>query len=76
MNFSLVNIVTGLFVLNALFWSFGSHTQHCDLAKNVGMKCLEHNTHLMMGVVFFLSSMTLIHRGHLSKYAPFLKRLN
>lgn len=76
MSFTPVNIVTALFFVNALFWSLAPHTQHCKVAKQIGVKCIEHNYHLMMGVVFFLATVTLVHRKHLSKYAPFLKKLN
>jgi len=76
MNFTVLNVVTGLFLVNALFWGLGNHRQHCDLAKRVGVKCVSHNYHMMMGVVFFLATMTLVHRHHLSQYAPMLKKLN
>lgn len=76
MQLTVVNIVTVLFLANSLFWSLGSHKNHCNVANQIGIKCIPHNYHLLMGVVFFLSTITLVHRKHLSQYAPFLKKLN
>lgn len=76
MQLTLINVVTALFLANALFWGLGSHQQHCNLAKKVGVECVSHNVHLMMSVVFFLGTITLVHRKHLSKHLPFLKKLN
>lgn len=76
MNSTVVNVVTLLLLVTSLFWSFGTHTQHCQVANKVGMKCVSHNYHLTIGVVLFLSAMVLAHRKHLSKYAPVLKKLN
>jgi hypothetical protein len=76
MNLTVVNVVTALFLVNALFWGLGSHSQHCEIAKIFGIKCIQHNYHLTMGVVFFLATVTLVHRKHLSQYVPLLKKLN
>lgn len=75
-KFNMMNVVIGLFLVNALFWGLGSHSQHCALANKVGVRCLSHNIHLMMGVVFFLGTMTLVHRRHMSQYVPLLNKLN
>lgn len=48
-----------LFALaNAIFWSFASHSQHCDLANKLmpNMTCPDHSVHLMMGIAFFIAA--------------------
>jgi len=76
MNFTVVNVVTAVFLLNALFWGLGSHSDHCNIAKKIGVKCISHNYHLMIGIMFFLVTVVLVHRKHLSTYVPLLKKLN
>lgn len=39
-------------VINALFWSLASHSQHCSLIPKG--YCVSHSIHLLMGIVFFM----------------------
>lgn len=49
------------FLLNALFWGFASHKQHCSLAAKMGVKqCPPHWIHVyVMGLGSFLISLYL-----------------
>ena len=68
MEFTFVNVVTFLLLVNALFWGLGSHTQHCKLIEKTGLECMSHNIHLTMGLFFFVCTMVLVHRKYLSQY--------
>ena len=47
------NILYIFFVLNGLFWSLATHTQHCDLAKIFDMKKCPgtHIQHILFGII-------------------------
>jgi hypothetical protein len=69
----IVNILAGLFLINALFWGLFDHQLHCKVIQSMGIQCISHNYHLIMSVVFFVSTVLLIHRKHLN--VPLIKNL-
>jgi len=56
------NILVIFFLLNALFWGLASHSQHCSLASNLGIKkCPPHWIHVyVMGLGSFLITLYLV----------------
>ena len=58
----LTQILVLFFLLNALFWGFASHKQHCKVAAVFGMKkCPPHWIHVyVMGLGSFLITLLLV----------------
>jgi hypothetical protein len=59
---SIKNFFALFFLVNALFWGFASHKQHCKLASMAGMKtCPPHWIHVyVMGLGSFLLALGLV----------------
>tara|TARA_B100001093_G_C26353665_1_gene811397 strand:- start:38 stop:238 length:201 start_codon:yes stop_codon:yes gene_type:complete len=58
------NIISLIFLLNAIFWGLASHRQHCKFAYMFGIKnCPPHWIHVyVMGLGFFILSL-LVKQG-------------
>jgi hypothetical protein len=58
----LVQIFVLFLLLNAFFWGFASHKQHCKVAAAFGMKkCPPHWIHVyVMGLGSFLVALLLV----------------
>ena len=57
----LVQILVLFLLLNALFWGFASHKQHCKVAASFGMKkCPPHWIHVyVVGLGSFIAALYL-----------------
>ena len=57
-------LVTLFCLLNVLFWGFFSHSQHCKLASNLGIKkCPPHWVHVYVMAPLFLLLALYSHQG-------------
>lgn len=53
--------------LNALFWGFASHSQHCKLVSMLGVSnCPPHWVHLLMGICFYFGGIGVSQRSYLN----------
>ena len=51
----LKNIIVVILLLNAIFWSLFSHSDHCKVASMFGIKnCPDHWVHISIGIIFFI----------------------
>ena len=66
----LYSLLVIILIINALFWSFFTHKQHCDFAKLFGIKyenCPSHRFHLGFGIVCFLLAILVQQRKFIFK---------
>lgn len=63
------NIITGILLLNAIFWGIASHSSHCAFVKMIpNMKsCPPHWVHLMMGIMFYLMAVFVSQYEYITK---------
>jgi len=69
MKDTIYNILVFLLVINGLFWSLATHSQHCALVKYFKIsKCPGHEIHILMGVVSLLIAIVIKQRVFFSKF--------
>jgi hypothetical protein len=57
------DILVIIFLINGLFWSLASHSEHCALSNFFNIKkCLSHGTHLIIGIISLLIAIIIKQR--------------
>jgi len=69
MNEYIYNILVVLLVINGLFWSLATHSQHCALVKYFKIsKCPGHEIHILIGIISLLIAILIKQRVFFSKF--------
>lgn len=63
------NILVILFLINGLFWSLATHSEHCSFGRMLNIKkCLSHGTHIFIGIVSLLIAIIIKQRSYFMKF--------
>ena len=63
------DILIIILLINGLFWSFATHSEHCALGRLFNIKkCLSHGTHIIIGIVSLLVAIIIKQRDYLKKF--------
>jgi hypothetical protein len=65
----LYDILVILFLINGLFWSLATHSEHCSLASFFNIKkCPSHGIHITIGIVSLLIAIIIKQRNYFKKF--------
>mgnify|MGYP006076267897 len=63
------DILVIIFLINGLFWSLASHSEHCSLSSYFNIKkCLSHGTHLIIGIISLLIAIIIKQRMYFRNF--------
>ena len=63
------DILVILFLINGLFWSLATHSEHCSFGRMLNIKkCLSHGTHIFIGIVSLLIAILIKQRSYFMKF--------
>jgi hypothetical protein len=63
------DILVILLLINGLFWSLATHSEHCALGRLFNIKqCLSHGTHITIGIVSLLIAIILKQKNYFRKF--------
>jgi hypothetical protein len=65
----LFDILVILLVINGLFWSLATHSEHCSFARYFKIKkCPSHALHITIGVISLLIAIVIKQRSYFKKF--------
>tara|TARA_B110000003_G_C16633234_1_gene527451 strand:+ start:451 stop:660 length:210 start_codon:yes stop_codon:yes gene_type:complete len=63
------DILIIILLINGLFWSLATHSEHCALGRLFNIKkCLSHGTHIIIGIVSLLVAIIIKQRDYFKKF--------
>jgi hypothetical protein len=72
MDISWTNVLVAFLLINAVFWGLGHHDLHCQALSKVGVGCVDHKYHVVLGIICFVAAAYVQQRRYFSNHKNYV----